>query len=450
MALNLPQPNRTPGKNAFAFIFVTVLIGMTGFGIIVPVMPDLIMEVSGQDRAFAAQWGGILSASYAVMQFIFSPVLGALSDRFGRRPVLLGSLAMYSLDFLLLALAPSLSVLLAARLLAGTFAATFTTANAYIADISPPEKRAANFGAMGAAFGLGFIVGPLLGGVVGDAYGARAPFFLVAALGALNLLYGAIVLPETLKPENRRPFEWKRANALGSFRRFQQYPAILPIALAVFVFQLGHWALPSVWAYFAGERFDWSAREIAYSLAFVGLSAAIVQGGLTRIVIPKIGETASAFFGLTVAACVMPVYAIATEAWMVYAAIPIGALVGFVLPALQGIMSRTLPANAQGELQGALSSVNGLSMILGPFIMTQTFAAFAAPGTPVTLGPLVLSETGAPFYFPGAPFVLASVLVITSAVILAAAAPRIARNASGDADAPAEETLDAGASSPAE
>ncbi|MBI1391913.1 MAG: MFS transporter [Alphaproteobacteria bacterium] len=406
------------GRNALAFIFITVLINMTGFGVIVPVMPDLIMDVTGKDLAYAARWGGIMSAVYAIMQFVMGPVLGALSDRFGRRPVILGSLVAYSLDFLLLAAAPSLAVLLAARIMSGAFAATFTTANAYIADISPPEKRAANFGLMGAAFGLGFIIGPMVGGLVGEAYGVRAPFYFVAGLGLINFIYGSIFLPETLSRSNRRAFDWRRANMFGSFIQFRKYPEILPIALSVFLFQIGHWSFPSVWAYYSGEKFDWSPREIAYSLTAVGLAAAIVQGGLTRVITPRLGERGTAFMSLSVATLVYGLYGAIQEGWMVYMLIPVGAFAGLTLPSLQGIMSRTVPPDAQGELQGAIAGIAGLSMIIGPYAMTQVFAAFVAPGTPVGIGPFAIAPNGAPFYMPGAPFFLASLLAASALVTL--------------------------------
>ncbi|MFZ5619210.1 MAG: TCR/Tet family MFS transporter [Pseudomonadota bacterium] len=405
--------NREHGRNALFFIFITIMINMIGFGIIMPVMPQLIMDVTGEGVAHAARWGGILSLSFAVMQFIMMPVMGSLSDRYGRRPVILGSLAAYSLDFLMMALAPSLAVLFVARILAGSFAATFSTANAYIADISPPEKRAANFGLMGAAFGLGFIIGPALGGLIGDEFGHRAPFFAVAGLGFINFVYGWFFLPETLAAENKRSFEWARANALGSFRHFRQYPVILPIALVMFLYQLAHWTFPSVWAYYAGERFGWSARQIGFSLMAVGLASAIVQGGLTRIVMPKFGERKAAFFGAGVAIIAYLGYGVVAEGWMVYPIIAFGALAGFTAPALQGIMSRTVPADAQGQLQGAIGSINGVSMIIGPVLMTQTFSAF--------------SEKGAAIYFPGAPFVLASALTALALFPLFAAIGRIQR-----------------------
>ncbi len=409
---------RAPGRNALLFIFITVMTNMIGFGILMPVMPQLIMDVTGEGLAAAAQWGGMLALSFAVMQFVMMPVMGSLSDRYGRRPVLLGSLAAFSLDSLLLAMAPDLKVLFIARILAGMFSATYSTANAFIADITPPEKRAANFGLMGAAFGLGFIIGPALGGLIGDEFGTRAPFYAVAALAFVNLIYGWFFLPETNPAENRRAFTFARANAFGSFQNFRRYPVILPIAFAIFLFNIGHWAFPSVWAYFAEERFDWSPRQIGFSLMAVGLAAAIVQGGLTRIVIPAIGERRAAFLGLFIAILAYAGYGVATEGWMIYAIIPFGALAGFTAPALQGIMSRTVPANAQGELQGAMGSITGVSMIIGPLMMTQIFAYFSAAGAPV--------------YLPGAPFLVAAGLTVLALFPLFSAIGRIQRPRAAD------------------
>lgn len=401
---------KTPGASAVYFIFITVLINMIGFGIIIPVMPTLIMTVTGEDLAHAAEWGGRLSLAYAAMQFFMMPVAGALSDRYGRRPVILGSLMAYSLDFLLMAVAPNMGFLLAGRLLSGAFSATFSTANAYIADVTPPEKRAASFGLIGAAFGLGFIIGPAIGGLLGDHFGPRAPFYAVASLGAINLVYGYFFLPETHKRENRRKFEWKRANALGNFAQFRQYPVILPIAVCIFLSYLAQWSMPSVWAYYAEERFHWSPADIGYSLMAVGFGAAIVQGGLTRFVIPALGERVAAFAGVTIAMISYLGYGLITEGWMFYLIVPLGALAGFAAPAVQGIMSRTLPANAQGELQGAIGAVMGLSMIISPYLMTKTFAAFIEPGSSVSLLGYEVLPHGAPFYFPGAPFVVAALL----------------------------------------
>lgn len=418
---------KTPGKYALLFVFITVTLNMIGFGVIMPVMPKLIMDVTGEGLARAAQWGGYLALVYALMQFVMMPIIGGLSDRFGRKPVLLVSMAAYSIDFLIMAVAPVIGMIVIARILAGAFAATYSTANAYIADISPPEKRAANFGLMGAAFGLGFVIGPGIGGVLGEQFGARAPFYFVAALGAVNFLFGAFVLPETLPRENRRPFEWKRANAFGSFQQFAKYPVMLPVAAVLFLSQIAHWTYPSVWSYYAEEKFAWTPDLIGASLMFVGLAAAVVQGGLTRIVIPRFGERASAIFAMGVTALAYVGFALASKGWMVYAIIALSALGGLAQPALQGIMSRTIPADAQGELQGAIGAVMSVSMILGPPLMTQIFAAFSAPGTPLTIGGTTLLPNGAPFYFPGAPFIFSALLEAGALIMLFVAFGRIAR-----------------------
>ena len=426
---------KAPGKNAIIFIFITVMLNMIGLGVIMPVMPSLIMDVTGEDLAHAAQWGGYLTVVYALMQFIMMPIIGGLSDRFGRRPVLLASMAAYSFDFLVMAIAPTISIILAARLLAGAFAATFSTANAYIADISPPEKRAANFGLMGAAFGLGFIIGPGLGGILGEHFGPRAPFFFVAALGAINFIYGMIVLPETLKVENRRLFDWKRANAFGNFKQFSQYPVMLPIAGVLFIAQLAHWTYPSVWAYYAGEKFAWTSAMVGYSLMFVGLASAIVQAGLIRVIIPKTGERGAALIGMSVTAIAYIGFALASNGVAVYALIAFSALGGLTQPALQGIMSRTIPDNAQGELQGAVAALMSVSMVIGPLLMTQIFSAFSAPGEPFTVWNITLLPEGAPFYFPGAPFAFAAILEIIALLLLFLAFRRIVRPRSDPAPA---------------
>ena len=418
---------REPDKHALIFIFITVLINMIGFGIVMPVMPQLIKEVTGQGIASAAQWGGYLTVSYAMAQFFMAPIMGGLSDRFGRRPVLLVSLAAYSVDYFMMALAPSITLILLARIFAGVFAATFATANAYIADISPPEKRAANFGLLGAAFGMGFVIGPAIGGFVGEQFGPRAPFYVVAMLGVINFIYGWFVLPETLKPENRRPFSWKRANALGNFQQFRRYPVVLPIALATVILQIAHWAFPSVWAYFAEARLSWTPKEIGLSLMFVGLMGGLVQAGLTRVIIPKIGEARSVLIGVSVATLAYLGYAFAGDGRIIYALIMLSALSGLTDPAVKGILSRTIPANAQGELQGAVSALSSLGMIIGPIVMTQIFAAFTNPQNPVRLLGVTVSEKGAPFYFPGAPFLFAAMLSLLAFIPLTIALRRTAR-----------------------
>jgi len=418
---------RRAGASSLIFIFITVLLNMIGVGVIMPVMPQLIIEVTGEDLAHAARWGGTLTFVYALMQFVMMPIIGGLSDRFGRRPVLLVSLFAYSVDFLVMALAPTIMMIAVARTAAGAFAATFSTANAYIADISPPEKRAANFGLVGAAFGLGFIIGPAIGGVLGEAYGPRAPFFFVAAIGALNFLFGLFVLPETLAPENKRKFEWRRANAVGSFHQFAKYPVMLPIAIVLFIAQIAHWSYPAVWAYYAIEKFGWSELEIAASLSFVGLMAAAVQGGLTRVVIPMLGERSTALFAMSVTLVSYVAFAFAEAVWLVYGLIALSALGGLAQPALQGVMSRTMPANAQGELQGAVAAVMSIAMVISPWLMTQIFAAFSAPGEPVSAFGITLLENGAPFYFPGAPFIISALLEAVAIGFLFFAFTRIRR-----------------------
>lgn len=428
----------TSHRFSIAFIFLTVLLNMIGLGVIMPVMPQLIMTVTGDGLSRAAQWGGYLTFVYAAMQFIMMPIIGGLSDRYGRRPVLLISLAAYSFDFLIMAIAPTIGVILVARLLAGAFAATFSTANAYIADITPPEKRAANFGLMGAAFGLGFIIGPGIGGLLGDNFGARAPFYFVAMLGGCNLLFGLFVLPETLKPENRRKFEWRRANAFGNFKQFRKYPIMVPIGLAIFLYQLAHWTFPSVWSYFAEERFGWTPSLIGASLMFVGLMAAIVQGGLTRIVIPKIGERHAALTGTLIAVISYFGFSLADSNAAVYALIAFSALAGITQPSLQGIMSRTVPANVQGELQGAISAVASLSMVIGPPLMTQIFAVFSSPTTPYKIAGIPLLPSGSGIYFPGAPFVVAGMITLCAFLPLTHAFSHIVRPRKEEKPTPVE------------
>jgi len=416
-----------PGKRAFLFIFVTVTLSMIGFGVIIPVMPQLIMDVTGENLASAAQWGGYLSLVYALMQFVMMPIIGALSDSFGRRPVLLVSMAAYSLDFLIMAVAPVIGMIVVARVLAGAFAATYSTANAYIADITPPDERAGRFGMMGAAFGLGFIIGPAIGGILGEYFGPRAPFYFVAGLGALNFVFGYFVLPESLAKEKRRAFDWKRANAFGNLKQFAQYPIMLPIASVLFLAQVAHWTYPSVWSYYAEEKFAWTPGLIGASLMFVGLTAAIVQGGLTRIAVPRFGERATAIFAMSVTAITYVGFGFVETGWMIYLIIAVSALGGLAQPALQGIMSRTMPADGQGELQGAIGVIASISMILGPPVMTQIFAAFSLPGQPFVIAGVTLLPNGAPVYFPGAPFVFSAFLEVCALALLFLAFRKIAR-----------------------
>lgn len=384
-------------RHAIIVVFVTALLDSVGFGIIMPVLPALLTEVTGEGMSSAARYGGWLMFAYAAMQFCLAPVVGNLSDRFGRRPVLLFSLLVLGIDYLIMWWAPSFAWLLLGRVIAGAAASTYSTCNAFIADVSPPEVRAANFGLMGAAFGLGFIIGPVIGGVLGE-YGPRAPFLAAAALTFANLLYGVLVLPESLDKAQRRPFDWRRANPTGTLAALRRYPVVFGLIGAYFLFLLGHHVLPSTWSFFTMEKFDWSPREVGYSLGFVGVLMVLTQALLLRVLLPKLGARRAGVIGLTVTVVSFTGYAVSTEAWMIYAFLLAGALQGFAGPAMHGIMSVNVPANEQGELQGGLASMSSLTAILSPPVMTQTFAWFTDAGNPV--------------YFPGAPFVLAALLTV--------------------------------------
>ncbi|MGD9980273.1 MAG: TCR/Tet family MFS transporter [Hyphomonadaceae bacterium] len=401
---------RQPGKHALAFIFLTVLIDTIGFGIILPVMPQLIVTLTGAPMAQATLLAGWLLVTYAALQFLCGPILGNLSDRFGRRPVLLASLAAFAFDYTLMGFAPTLAWLFLGRAVAGLAGAVYTPAMAYIADVSPPEKRAQGFGLVGAAFGVGFIVGPAIGGLLGE-LGPRAPFFAAGALGALNFLYGLLVLPESLPPERRRKFEWIRANPMGTLLALRRYPAVAAIAGAVFLWQLSHQVYPSTWAFFAKLRFEWTEAAIGASLAFVGVLMAFTQGYLTGRIVPRIGEHRAVIVGVLSGALSMIALAFATQSWMAYAALSVGALQGLAYPAMNAIMSKQVPPDSQGELQGGVASMMSLTTILGPLLMTQTLGRF--------------SSDSAPIYFPGAAFVLAASLALASLwlVLRAAAAP---------------------------
>jgi MFS transporter, DHA1 family, tetracycline resistance protein len=365
---------------ALLFIFITLLIDVMGLGIIIPVLPKLLSGFLGNDLSEASRYGGYLMFSYAAMQFVFSPVIGGLSDRFGRRPVILASLFGFGIDYLILAFAPSLFWLFVGRIIAGITGASFTTAGAYIADVSAPEDRAKNFGLIGAAFGLGFIIGPALGGILGS-YGERVPFFVSAGLTLLNWLYGYFVLPESLKPQNRRAFDWKRANPIGSLLNLARFPVILGLSGALICLYIAGQVHPSTWSYFTMKQFGWNETQVGISLAFVGLMAALVQGGLNRILIPKLGERRSVIIGLLMTGTGFFLFGLATQSWMMYAFMVPFALGGIAGPALQGIISKQVGPSEQGELQGTLTSLMSASGIVGPALASQTFAYFNAPTT---------------------------------------------------------------------
>jgi DHA1 family tetracycline resistance protein-like MFS transporter len=390
-------------NRALAFIFITVLIDAIGFGVVIPVFPQLIVKLTGRDLAHAAEVSGWIAFLYASVQFLMGPVIGGLSDRFGRRPVLLASLAAFSLDYVVMAFAPTLWWLVAARVVAGITGATFPTAYAYIADVTPPEKRGANFGVIGMAFGFGFIIGPALGGFVAQ-FGTEVPFLVSAGLAMANFLYGLFVLPESLPPEKRRAFEWRRANPVGALMRLKSaHPVVLMLAATVFVWTLSYQSLYSIWSYHGQLRYGWTPEQVGWSLAAVGVTGAIVQGFLGRKLIPRFGQRRIIVVGLVSAVAGYSTYAMADAGWMVYLGIAISACQGLVFPCLQGLMSAEVAPNEQGELQGAVASIQSLSAIVGPPLMTTVFARF--------------SVADAPIYAPGAPFVVSLIFVGVTALM---------------------------------
>jgi DHA1 family tetracycline resistance protein-like MFS transporter len=387
---------------ALGFIFVTLLIDVTGLGIIIPVMPKLISELTGNDISAASRDGGWLLFAYAFVQFIFAPIIGGLSDQYGRRPVLLASLFGFGIDYVLLAVAPTLAWLYVGRVIAGVMGASFTTGAAYIADISTPEKRAQNFGLLGAAFGLGFIIGPVLGGLLGQ-FGSRVPFMAAAGFSFLNWLYGFFILPESLKPENRRRFDWKRANPVGALKRLERYPVIYGLLLSLGLLYVALHAVQSNWSFYVIEKFQWNEAMIGYSLGAVGLLSAIVQGYLIKLILPKLGQQRGVYVGLFLYAAGFVLYALAPEGWMMFVfMVPyiMGSIAG---PSLQGIISTQVAANEQGELQGALTSLQSLTSIIGPPLMTNIFYFFTKPDAPV--------------HFAGAPMMLAALLTLLGAYL---------------------------------
>ena len=389
-------------KPALPFIFITLLLDIIGFGLLIPILPRLIQEMEGGNVSAASHMVGWLTSIYAFMQFFFAPVLGSLSDRFGRRPVILISLLGSSVDYLMMAFAPTLPWFFLGRLVNGLSGANITAATAYIADISPPEKRAANFGIIGAAFGLGFILGPALGGWLGE-HNLRLPFYTAAALTLVNFLYGCFVLPESLAPENRRNFSWARANPVGSLRALGHYPIVLRLAASLFLVNVAQFMLHSIWALYTGYRYDWSPKQIGWSLAFVGLMAAIVQGGLARKIIPRLGETRSLLIGFVIVAVSYFGYAFCTRGWMLYPVLGLACLGGIGTPAVQGLISRNTPDNEQGAVQGALTSLASLGQIIAPLLSTRLFGYFITPQAPIHL--------------PGASFLVSGVLTILALVL---------------------------------
>jgi len=391
------QPPPKPGRAAFIFVFVTVMLDMLALGIMVPVLPKLVLAFKGGDIAGAASVTGVFGFTWAAMQFVFSPVLGSLSDRYGRRLVILLSNFGLGLDYVLMALAPSLEWLFVGRLISGITAASFSTASAYIADVTPIEKRAARFGMLGAAFGLGFIVGPAVGGVLGD-ISLRLPFWAAAGLSLVNAGYGFFVLPESLPPERRSPFTWRRANPLGSLKLLRSHGGLIGLSAAAFLFYLAHESLPSIYVLYTDYRYGWSERDVGLALAAVGITSTIFSGALVGPTVARLGERRALLSGLLLGTLSFLFYGLAPTSLLFLVGIPFGGFLGLAGPAMQALMTQRVKPTEHGQLQGALSSMRGISGMIGPLLFTQIFA-FAIRGD------------GLP-HLPGAPYLLSAVLII--------------------------------------
>ena len=387
---------------AIGFIFITMLIDITGLGIIIPVIPTLIKELINGDISEAAKYGGWLTFAYAITQFIFAPLIGSLSDKYGRRPIILISLFGFSLDYLLLSLAPTITWLFVGRIIAGVTGASITTASAYIADISTNENRTKNFGLIGAAFGLGFIIGPVVGGLLGQ-YGARVPFYAAAILCMVNFLYGYFVLPESLSKENRREFSWKRANPVGALLNLKKYPNLIGLIIAIFILYVASHAVQSNWSFYTIYRFNWSEKMVGISLGIVGLLVGLVQGGLIRYTNPRLGNEKSIYIGMALYTLGMFLFAFASQSWMMFVFLIPYCLGGIAGPALQAVVSQEVSPSEQGEIQGTLTSLMSASSIIGPPLMSTVFYFF--------------THKEAPFQFPGAPFILGGILMLVATIV---------------------------------
>ena len=389
-------------RHALTFVTITVFLDTVGFGVIVPVLPQFLVLIGDVSLSDASALSGYLIFSYAVTNFMFAPMLGNLSDAYGRKPLLVMSLFVYGGAYLLSGFATALWMLFLGRLLTGITSATYAIANALIADVSTPEDKAQNFGLLGVAFGLGFIVGPALGGIIG-AWDLRAPFFIAAALAFINTLYGLIFFRETLAPENRRPFELKRASPWGALTQLRKYPLLIGLVIAVLLNNIGHHIWPSNWNFYTIEKFAWTPLDVGLSMAFVGVMSVIVQGGLLRIVIPKFGPVRCAYFGVTATILAFVGVATAGSSAALYFWCGVSSLGGLAGPSVNSILSNQVAADSQGELQGIMASVSSVAMIVGPLLLTQTFTYFTSDSAPV--------------YLPGSAFWVAAILTIAALII---------------------------------
>ena len=393
---------RNERRPALIFIFITVVLDVLAMGVMLPVLPELIKEFMGGNTARAAEIFGIFGTVWAAMQFVFSPVMGVLSDRFGRRPVILISNFALGFDYLLMAVSPTLAWLLLGRVVSGIAGASTAPASAYIADTMPPEKRAHGFGMIGAAWGLGFVLGPAVGGILGS-IGLRLPFYVAAALTILNGIYGIFVLPESLKPEHRRPLDFKRASPVGSLKLLRSHAELWGLAVVSFLYNTAHQVLPAVYVLYVGYRYGWGERTIGLTLAGVGLATAIVQGGLVRPVVARIGQRKSLMLGLAGGAVGLVFFGLAATPFVFWIGIIISSTMGFYGPASQGLMTRRVSASDQGMLQGANSSIKGITGMIGPALFAWIFAEFIGPERS--------------FHVPGAPFLVAAASLIVGMVV---------------------------------
>lgn len=393
---------RTGRPAGIGFIFITLLIDIIGFGIIIPVTPKLVAGLKEVDLAEASRYGSMLTAAYSLMQFLFSPLLGSISDAYGRRPVLLLSLLGFGIDYLFMALAPTYAWLFAGRVISGILGASISTGFAYIADISTPENRAKNFGLVGAAFGLGFIIGPVIGGLLGH-YGVKMPFYAASLLALINCLYGYFVLPESLPREKRRPFQLFKANPFSSFAKLGTYPKLSSLFLVSILIYLASHAVQSNWSYFTMFRFGWDEKMVGISLGVVGLLVASVQGGLTRVINPKLGNEKSIYIGLTLYATGMLLFGMAGAGWLMFTFLIPYCLGGITQPAMQAVMAGKVSPQEQGELQGAITSLQSACAVIGPLLMNNLFYFFSRPRAPI--------------FLPGAPFFLGSLFFLLAFLI---------------------------------
>jgi MFS transporter, DHA1 family, tetracycline resistance protein len=426
MAEATTTPAPSAGSGAFVFILIMVAFDFLAFGVIAPVLPDLVRQFEGGNFARASSITGYFGFAWATMQFIFSPILGAWSDRFGRRPVILISCFGLGIDYIVMALAPSLNWLFVGRIISGITTSNVATAFAYVTDVTPPEKRAKQFGLISAAFGIGFIIGPAVGGFLGN-INLRFPFWAAAALSFGNALYGLFILPESLPPERRDKSAWHMANPLGSLKLLRSHPELAGLSVVITLYYLAHNSLPSMWALYTEYRYDWSRRDVGLSLAVVGVFAALVSGALVGPFVKRFGERISLLSGLFCGFLAFAGFALASRGWIIIAVIPFIALWGIAGPALQSLMSRRVDPSSQGKLQGAINSLRAITGMVGPVVFTQVFALAISPR--------------AVLHLPGAPYFLAALLLFASLILAA----YVARHE--DAAMPAHETSDSSAAS---